>query len=630
MKFLIRMDKKAFAKNNFGKNWNWNKGLITTLTLFCLFLLIIFSSLTLNEIKYHNKILPGIKIGGLKVGGLSAQAAQQLIQTEVDKLLSQGLIFTYGEEKIIMQNSLQSLDDPDVNLDLITYQILPSVKQALELGHSPSTLNNLKDQVKILVAGVNIPLLTTVQQSEIKDIINRDMRQIVTPAKSAGIVFTDELPTITEATSGQIIDWPNVFAFLNQQLQNLSPINIPLGLTAEEPQVTKAEAVTSQARLNHLVDIKPTVKLTDDKSNYSLAWTELKEWLVWEKNNDQPIISLATDKLDERLQEIAKIINQPTKDAKFEIQNGRVVKFQGSQDGYELNIDKSIELIKNNFANNIFDNQLIVSPLKARVATADINNLGIREIIGIGRSNFSGSPVNRRHNIKVGADTLNGILIKPGEEFSLLKALGKVDAAAGYLPELVIKGNKTIPEYGGGLCQIGTTTFRATLATGLPVLARRNHSYRVRYYEPAGTDATIYDPAPDYKFLNDTNNHVLIQTRIESDELIFEFWGTRDGRQIKQTEPQIYNITPAPPTTYIETLDLKPGEEKCTESAHAGADAEFTYTVTYIDGKTKTETFKSHYRPWGAICLIGVEELSKPTDEGQTTEATNTEAILNP
>jgi vancomycin resistance protein YoaR len=41
----------------------------------------------------------------------------------------------------------------------------------------------------------------------------------------------------------------------------------------------------------------------------------------------------------------------------------------------------------------------------------------------------------------------------------LVKTLGEVDAANGYLPELVIKENKTIPEYGGGLCQVGTTVF---------------------------------------------------------------------------------------------------------------------------------------------------------------------------
>ncbi|HLC63987.1 MAG TPA: VanW family protein, partial [Patescibacteria group bacterium] len=175
----------------------------------------------------------------------------------------------------------------------------------------------------------------------------------------------------------------------------------------------------------------------------------------------------------------------------------------------------------------------------------------------------------------------------------------------GYLPELVIKGDETIPEYGGGLCQIGTTVFRAALASGLPIVERRNHSYRVVYYEPAGKDATIYDPKPDFKSTNDTSQNILIQTRIEGDNLYFDFWGTADGRIAEQSDSTIYNIKPPGETINIETDKLAPGEKQCTESAHAGADAYFDYKVTYPDGTVQEERFTSHYIPWPAKCLVG-------------------------
>jgi vancomycin resistance protein YoaR len=200
--------------------------------------------------------------------------------------------------------------------------------------------------------------------------------------------------------------------------------------------------------------------------------------------------------------------------------------------------------------------------------------------------------------------------------------LGPVDGEHGYLPELVIKGNKTTPEFGGGLCQIGTTVFRSALATGLPIVERTNHSYRVSYYEPAGTDATIYDPRPDFKFLNDTGHHILIQANLGKNDIAFEFWGTLDGRKVEQTKPVIYNIKPPPEAKLIETLDLPVGTKKCTEKAHAGADAAFTYTVTYSTGEVKTQNFVSHYRPWGEVCLIGVEKLSVPTGDEVTASST--------
>jgi vancomycin resistance protein YoaR len=216
-------------------------------------------------------------------------------------------------------------------------------------------------------------------------------------------------------------------------------------------------------------------------------------------------------------------------------------------------------------------------------------------------------------------------LIKPGEEFSLIKALGKIDGTTGYLQELVIKENKTTPEYGGGLCQIGTTLFRAVVNSGLPVTMRRNHSYRVAYYEPAGTDATIYDPLPDFRFMNDTGKALLLQTKISGDKAVFTFWGTRDGRTVSSTKPVIYNIVKPGPTKLVETTDLKPGEKKCTEKAHNGADAYFDYQVIYPSGEEKKVRFSSHYVPWREVCLVGVVATSTP----MTVPVAEAEAVIN-
>ncbi|MBU4512181.1 VanW family protein, partial [Patescibacteria group bacterium] len=233
-----------------------------------------------------------------------------------------------------------------------------------------------------------------------------------------------------------------------------------------------------------------------------------------------------------------------------------------------------------------------------------------------------GSPTNRRHNIGVGANKLNGLLIAPDEEFSLVQTLGEVNAATGYLPELVIKGNKTIPEYGGGLCQIGTTMFRVALYAGLPITERRPHSYRVSYYEPAGMDATIYIPRPDVKFINDTRNYLVLTTEIQDNILRFKLYGTNDNRKTEiENPPRIWNITYPGPTKLIETLDLAPGEKKCTESSHRGADTEFTRVVTYADSREPIdEKWFSRYSSWQAVCLIGVEELTVSTSSEEVVD----------
>jgi vancomycin resistance protein YoaR len=225
--------------------------------------------------------------------------------------------------------------------------------------------------------------------------------------------------------------------------------------------------------------------------------------------------------------------------AKLSFESGDISAFSLSKDGYEINSEKGFENIKKTFLENPFskDFSLETNVLKPEVTSTDLDKYGIKELIGEGVSNFRGSPKNRIHNVTIGASKFNGVLIKPGEEFSFIETLGPVDASTGYLPELVIKTDKTVPEFGGGMCQVSTTMFRAALNSGLKITARTNHAYPVQYYAPQGLDATVYIPKPDLMFLNDTPNYILVQTRIEGTQLFFDFFGTSDGRQTKLVGP---------------------------------------------------------------------------------------------
>ena len=207
--------------------------------------------------------------------------------------------------------------------------------------------------------------------------------------------------------------------------------------------------------------------------------------------------------------------------------------------------------------------ELAVNVTLPKTQLADSNNLGIKELIAQGKSNFRGSPKNRRHNIAVGVSKFQGVIVAAGEEFSFNKNLGTVEKEQGFLPELVIKKEGTIPELGGGLCQVSTTTFRAAMEAGLPITARRNHAYAVQYYSPQGTDATIYPGSSDLKFINDTPGSILIWPHlIDKDNLVFDFYGSRDSRQVTLDKPVSYDRQPdgSMKATWTRTV-VKDGED---------------------------------------------------------------------
>lgn len=263
------------------------------------------------------------------------------------------------------------------------------------------------------------------------------------------------------------------------------------------------------------------------------------------KHSVKKIEAIALDKGETTLflDDLARKYNKEPVDSTFTVKDDKVSNFSLSQNGYKLDTQKSLEDIEEFFSKNETSNniKLSVATIEPKIKDNDAEKLGIKNLIGEGKSNFTGSTLSRIHNIKVATSRFDGLLIKPGEEFSFVKNLGEVDGEHGYKQELVIKKGVTEPEFGGGVCQVSTTAFRAAIYSGLEITARRNHAYPVHYYAPQGMDSTVYIPNPDLRFKNNTPGYILIKTEldVEKKSLIFKFYGTDDGRKTEIDGPHV-------------------------------------------------------------------------------------------
>lgn len=249
-----------------------------------------------------------------------------------------------------------------------------------------------------------------------------------------------------------------------------------------------------------------------------------------------------TEALKTFVSEFAASVSQDPVDARFSVADGRVIIAEAEKVGRRLKEEESVALLLRAFQTSETERLRIALPTEItqpKIVAADRERLGLKELVGEGRTNFKGSPKNRIYNIKRALEQFENVIIAPGEEFSFVDYLGEVDGEHGYLPELVIKNNQTTPEFGGGICQVSTTVFRAAIYSGLKITQRRNHAYPVKYYTPYGMDATVYIPKPDLAFVNNTPGAILIQSTIEGTELIFRFYGTKDGRVVTIDGPHI-------------------------------------------------------------------------------------------
>ncbi|MFH1890536.1 MAG: VanW family protein [Candidatus Kuenenbacteria bacterium] len=604
--------------------------IIAAVFLAVLIILICISGL--YQWAYKGKMYQGVEIGKLSLAGKNKEQAHALIQAKIDKLASQGINFYYNDYNFTVKPIVSVGGQTGLAYELWSYNSQEITDELYSLGRCRGNwLENSLEQLRFILFKPALDVDFKINGGGVESILKDNFNGLESPAHDAKLDFLSSGISITSEQEGQVFDYALAMKLLEQDLRLIQNEEAAMILVADYPRVTKDKAEKFAAMAEELLSLAP-LKLSFQspeyyhgrKHFYQTQWFvyrgDLQKWLeikysdnVLDSANNFDIgrIYLAVDQgvAMEYLIKIAETINTPAQNAKFEIKDGKVSEWQSSADGFVLNIKKNIDNIEMEFIQNKNNKiNLIVSADKSKITNENVNDLGIRELIGSGESDFSGSPINRRHNIANGADILNGILIKPDEKFSLLEALGEIDAEAGYKPELVIKNGRTIPEYGGGLCQIGTTMFRLAINAGLPIKERRNHSYRVSYYEPAGTDATIYNPWPDFKFVNDTQYYLLLQTRIEGNNLIFEFFGTSDGRQVEVIDPVIYNITPPLPAKYIETDELKPGEKKLIEHAHNGADAYFKRNIVWPDDLRREhieEIWESHYVPWQEVYLIG-------------------------
>lgn len=599
-----------------------------------------FAYFSYNEF-YENKAIAGLSFANYNLSGREQQEIENLINKEIEKYNNEGVTFYYQDKKTTFTPTISSFE-PDLAYPIISFNTKKTAENAINFAKDKSFLRNIVKRFNTLINGKEINLIYNLEEVKIKELLKSKYQELEYPAQDAKLIIEinkdeDEKENniyIEKEKIGKVINYEKAISALKNGLSLAQDISIQLKDQTDYPQIYKEDVENKINEVNELLKLSP-ISLYHENREWLASKEDFAKWLNLKKeNNKKIIIDINKDKIKEFLaKEIAPNIDKEPVKADFVIDNGKVQEFQLAEKGLNLEIDKTTEIIKENIKDKSSKIDLVVSSIN--YDTSDNLNLGIKEIIGTGHSNYAGSPANRRHNIRVGAESLNGLLIKPGQEFSLVQSLGDIDAENNYLPELVIKGNETVPEYGGGLCQIGTTVFRTALDAGLEITERRNHSYRVSYYEPAGTDATIYDPKPDFRFLNDTPNHIMIQYRIEGSDLYFDFWGTDDGRQASTTYPVIYNIKSPPPTKYVETEDLEPGKVKCTESAHNGADAYFDYTVVYPEGndnqkENKERRFYSRYMPWQEVCLIGKEEEKTATSTEEVITDENNEENTEP
>ena len=343
---------------------------------------------------------------------------------------------------------------------------------------------------------------------------------------------------------------------------------------------------------------------------------ELSDALLFQKGSSGVEVRLEFTRFNELFQRIeATLTAEPRKNVfEFDAERDRVTAFEPGNPGQLLDrpeLERRIDEAARREANRRIEIPLIILNKEFDVA---LNQLGIKDLLGTGSSIYKGSPEYRDHNIAVGADKLDGMVLRPGQTFSFNERIGRFSLGEGWVEGSVIIRDETEQGVGGGICQVSTTLFRAVLAAGLPIEERWPHLYRVRYYEmglsPIGTDATIFSPGIDLKFSNDLDGPIMIRSRLDRklSTLDFEIWGVSDGRVVTVGSPRLSKWKDPPEDQGIVDSEEAPDFEDQIEFAKRGVKAELKRIIVWPDGRRKRSVFLSNYVAWPNRFVVGIDE----------------------
>jgi vancomycin resistance protein YoaR len=572
---------------------------VLNIILFVFSLIVLF--FCLYNLTFLGKIFLNISVAGVRVSGLDINTASQLLSEKIKPPEDVSLVY---------QDQTFELLTKDIDL---SYDFPVTARKAFNLVRTGNIGSDLVSRARLLFYPADLGIETKFDETKLQKFISVVAGEVSREPVSFSIKVVKGSVVVNKGIAGSEVDQNVLQEKIKEELSFASNADIFIPIKIVDNTLDDTEVDSIKIHAEKFLGKK--VIANSETGNYTISDTDILNFLDSSDGFD-------SEKINTLMNKVANVIDRDPQNPKFIFQpaqtgdSGKVTEFQPALEGISLDREKfsaklteQLTLLENsNDKSESFD--IPVNKTPPDITTDKVNNLGIKQLIGRGTSTFFHSIPGRVYNVVLASSRINGTLVKPGDTFSFNDTLGDVSAFTGYQQAYIISGGKTILGDGGGVCQVSTTLFRAILNAGLPVVERAAHAYRVGYYEqdsPPGLDATVYGPSPDLKFTNDTPGYILIEATAnpKNYSLVFELYGTSDGRAATISKPVVTNVTPALPTVYQDDPTLPTGTLKQTDFSAAGATVTFNYFVKRGDEIIFQKTFVSNYRPWAAVYLRG-------------------------
>jgi vancomycin resistance protein YoaR len=602
---------------------------------FLLFLAITITWTLGYQLLYAGRIFPGVSVAGVDISGLPPNdAALKLSQTLSFPITGKILFRAADKVWVASPAELGMVFDPSA-----------SALAAYEYGRSGGLFGALAGQVSAGGLGADVPPVLIFDQRVAYSYLQNIASQVNQPVVEASLQLEGTNVAAQPGQVGRLLNLDATLIYLGAQLQSFRDGEAPLVIQEAAPKLLDVSSQADSAR--RILSQPLTITVPNYREGDPGPWTYdipvianmITVNVVENGGKTEMQVGLDLAALRQSLNELKVYVDRQPASARFVFndETGQIEPIKASSVGRVMDVEASITAINDALLRGEHTVAVVVGEQQpAVVDTAIGSDLGITQQIISYTTYFYGSSPERIQNIVAASEQFHGVLVAPGETFSMGSVLGDVSLENGFAEALIIYGGRTIKGVGGGVCQVSTTLFRTVFNAGFPVVERYSHAYRVSYYEKtisgdvdpnlAGLDATVYFPLVDFKFTNDTPYWMLMETYVNEGArtLTWKIYSTPDGRSVTWETTGPTNVVPPLPPVFEENPELKAEQIKQIDYPAQGADVNVTRTVWREGQIYFSDQFQTHYQPWAAVCEYG------PGTEDPKKAAKRKELCLSP
>mgnify|MGYP001644069665 CR=1 FL=1 len=443
-------------------------------------------------------------------------------------------------------------------------------------------------QVAMRAGGGDVAPKLDVDRSKLTTVLRIFANETDKPPINASLSFNGTTPVMSSSAKGQKIDMGKAVKTVERRLLSGKPIALPT--VESDPDITDSEADQAYRNVAEpLVSGPLNVSLNSAKTTISPE--QLAAAATFSPKNGKLALELDPKKLGDALRANARGILKPGKDARIEIVNHTTPTVVPSEDGVGVDDDK----LASEAAKAITGNRSVVltpKPVTPAITTEAAQKMGVKEVVAQIETPLTDDAV-RTKNLQIGTAKVANTLVKPGDTFSLLKALGPIDEAHGFVSSGVVSNGFNSTALGGGLSQLSTNTYNLGFLAGYEDIQHKPHSkYFSRY--PIGHEATLWEGKIDMIWKNTSKYGAVIDTWVADGKVYSRLWSTKYWDvEVKTSAP--YNKT-SPTTRRNPAADCQP-----SNASAPGFTVNIWRKISLNGTVHKEETTSWTYQPVDAV-----------------------------